>query len=82
MTQRLGHLIPMLPKEQLTGRGQELPQTGDPSLSLDHLAQALNCSKRHLHNAFSAEDDTPAHDIQRQRIQARLARTTRPPTPV
>jgi AraC-like DNA-binding protein len=42
----------------------------DPSLSLDHIAQALNCSKRHLHNAFSAEEDTPAHYIQRQRIQA------------
>ena len=42
----------------------------DPSLTLDHIAQALNCSKRHLHNAFSAEEDTPAHYIQRQRIQA------------
>lgn len=42
----------------------------DPALTLDHIAQALNCSKRHLHNAFSAEEDTPAHYIQRQRIQA------------
>jgi len=42
----------------------------DPSLSLDHIAQALNCSKRHLYNAFSAEEDTPAHYIQRLRVQA------------
>ncbi|MDP2022542.1 MAG: helix-turn-helix domain-containing protein [Hydrogenophaga sp.] len=42
----------------------------DPSLTLDHIAQALNCSKRHLHNAFSAEDDTPAHYILRRRLQA------------
>ena len=25
----------------------------DPDLSLDHIAQVLNCSKRHLHNAFA-----------------------------
>ena len=51
----------------------------DPSLTLDHIAQALNCSKRHLHNAFSAEDDTLAHYIQRQRVQALHAGTL--PTP-
>lgn len=42
----------------------------DPGLSLDHIASAMNCSKRHLHNAFSAEDDTLAQYIQRQRIEA------------
>ena len=42
----------------------------DPALSLDHIAQALNCSKRHLHNAFNAEDDTLAHHILRRRLQA------------
>jgi AraC-like DNA-binding protein len=42
----------------------------DPALTLDHIAQALNCSKRHLHNAFSAEDDTLAHYILRRRLQA------------
>lgn len=42
----------------------------DPGLSLDQIASALNCSKRHLHNAFQAEEDTPAQYIQRQRIQA------------
>lgn len=42
----------------------------DPGLSIDRIAQALNCSKRHLHNAFSAEDDTLAHHILRRRLQA------------
>ena len=50
----------------------------DPSLTLDHIAQALNCSKRHLHNAFSAEDDTLAHYIQRQRIQACMRELSNP----
>lgn len=47
--------------------GQHLP---DPHLSLDSIAQALNCSKRHLYNAFGDEDDTPAHYILRRRLQA------------
>ncbi|MDP2220965.1 MAG: helix-turn-helix transcriptional regulator, partial [Hydrogenophaga sp.] len=38
--------------------------------SIDRIAQSLNCSKRHLHNAFSAEDDTPAHYILRRRLLA------------
>lgn len=43
----------------------------DPGLSIDRIAQALNCSKRHLHNAFSDEDDTLAHhNILRRRLQA------------
>src|SRR5690606_11847765 len=42
----------------------------DPGLSLDHIASARNCSKRHLHKAFSAEDDTLAQYIQRQRVEA------------
>lgn len=42
----------------------------DPGLSIDSIAQALNCSKRHLYNAFSDEDDTPAHYILRRRLQA------------
>ena len=71
--------------QELAGRGNSVTQLEafrdrirehigqhlrDPALSLDHIAQALNCSKRHLHNAFSADEDTPAHYIQRQRIQA------------
>lgn len=42
----------------------------DPGLSIERIAQSLNCSKRHLHNAFSAEDDTLAHYILRRRLQA------------
>ncbi len=42
----------------------------DPGLSIDSIAQALNCSKRHLYNAFGEEDDTPAHYILRRRLQA------------
>lgn len=42
----------------------------DPALSIDGIAQALNCSKRHLYNAFGDEDDTPAHYILRRRLQA------------
>ena len=43
---------------------------GDPGLSIERIAQALNCSKRHLHNAFADEDDTLAGYILRQRVLA------------
>lgn len=42
----------------------------DPLLSIDRIAQALNCSKRHLHNAFAAGDETLASTILRQRLDA------------
>ncbi|MEJ8857157.1 helix-turn-helix domain-containing protein [Variovorax robiniae] len=42
----------------------------DPSLSIDSIAHALNCSKRHLHNAFADEDDTLTGYILRQRLDA------------
>jgi AraC-like DNA-binding protein len=42
----------------------------DPSLSLDRIAQALNCSKRHLHNAFGDENGTLAQYILQRRLQA------------
>ena len=42
----------------------------DPDLSIERIAQALNCSKRHLHNAFADEEDSLAHHIQRRRQQA------------
>ena len=42
----------------------------DPGLSIERIAQSMNCSKRHLHNAFSTEDDTLAHHILRRRLQA------------
>ena len=42
----------------------------EPDLTIERIAQALNCSKRHLHNAFTDEDDTLAHYILRRRLQA------------
>lgn len=42
----------------------------DPQLSIDRIAQALNCSKRHLHNAFGDDDETLAGTILRQRLDA------------
>ena len=42
----------------------------DPQLSIDQIARTLNCSKRHLHNAFVAGDQTLSSYIQQQRLQA------------
>jgi len=42
----------------------------DPGLSLDRIAQALGCSKRHLHNAFADGQETIAGYILRQRLEA------------
>lgn len=40
----------------------------DPQLSIDGIARALNCSKRHLYNAFAGDAETLAAYIQRQRL--------------
>lgn len=50
----------------------------DPLLSIDRIALALNCSKRHLHNAFADEEDTLAHYILRRRLQACMRDLKRP----
>ena len=42
----------------------------DPALSIEQIAHALNCSKRHLHNAFAGETDTLASYILHLRLQA------------
>lgn len=44
----------------------------DPALSVEHIAHALNCSKRHLHNAFASGDDTLASHILHLRLEACL----------
>lgn len=44
----------------------------DPQLSIDQIAVALNCSKRHLHNAFADEQLTLASHIQKLRLTACL----------
>ena len=42
----------------------------DPALSVEHIAQALHCSKRHLHNAFVTDEETLASHILRLRLEA------------
>jgi AraC-like DNA-binding protein len=42
---------------------------GDPQLSIDGIARALNCSKRHLYNAFGGDGETLAGYILRQRLE-------------
>lgn len=41
----------------------------DPGFTPERLAQLLNCSRRHLYNAFSGSGETPAERIQRQRLE-------------
>jgi len=43
---------------------------GDPELSVDALARALNCSRRQLYNAFSEEPDGVAGYILARRLDA------------
>jgi len=42
----------------------------DPQLSIDGIARALNCSRRHLYNAFAGDGETLAGYIQQQRLSA------------
>lgn len=42
----------------------------DPALSVDGIARALNCSRRHLYNAFAGEGESIAGYIQRLRLEA------------
>ena len=41
----------------------------DPALSIEGIAQALNCSKRLLHNAFAGGEETLAGYILAQRLE-------------
>ncbi|MCR5884912.1 helix-turn-helix domain-containing protein [Rhizobacter sp. J219] len=43
---------------------------GDPALSVDAIALALNCSRRQLYNAFAEEPDGVAGYILRRRLEA------------
>jgi AraC-like DNA-binding protein len=43
---------------------------GDPSLTVDAIAQALNCSRRQLYNAFAEEPDGVAGYILARRLEA------------
>jgi AraC-like DNA-binding protein len=51
-------------------RGHVAQHLRDPALSIDGIARALNCSRRHLYNAFSGEGESLAAYIQRQRLEA------------
>ena len=42
----------------------------DPALSVAGIAAALNCSKRHLHNAFAAEADSVGAHLLNRRLEA------------
>jgi len=42
----------------------------DPALNIDAIARALNCSRRHLYNAFGGEGESIAAYIQRLRLEA------------
>lgn len=42
----------------------------DPQLSVEQVAAALNCSKRHLYNAYADGDETLAASIVARRLQA------------
>ncbi|KQT08953.1 helix-turn-helix domain-containing protein [Ramlibacter sp. Leaf400] len=42
----------------------------DPELSVDTIARALNCSRRHLYNAFAGEGESIAAHMQRLRLEA------------
>lgn len=62
-------------------RGYIALNLADPALSVEHIAHALNCSKRHLHNAFANDDDTLAQHILRLRLDACLRELQQPGPP-
>ena len=41
----------------------------DPALSVDQVAEALNCSRRHLHNAFAGKEQSLGGFIQQSRLE-------------
>ena len=51
---------------------------GDPELTIDRIAQALNCSRRHLYNAMADDGDTLAATIQQRRLEACLRELRHP----
>jgi AraC-like DNA-binding protein len=51
-------------------RGYVQQHLRDPDLSVDTIARALNCSRRHLYNAFAGEGESIAACIQRMRLEA------------
>jgi AraC-like DNA-binding protein len=50
----------------------------DPSLTVESVAQGLNCSKRHLHNAFAAEASSLGTWIQHSRLELCMRELLKP----
>jgi AraC-like DNA-binding protein len=67
-----GHETALSQREALRERIKQhvWQHIGDPGLSVDALARALNCSRRQLYNAFAEEPDGVASYIQAQRLEA------------
>jgi AraC-like DNA-binding protein len=72
LIERAGQATSLTQREALKDRirGFVAVNLRDPGLSLDQIATALNCSKRHLHNAFGDGEETLASYIQRLRLDA------------
>ena len=75
-----GHSTPRTQRETLKDRIRQhvAAHLRDPSLGPDHIARALNCSKRLLYTAFTDEACTLAAYIQQQRLEACLRELQRP----
>lgn len=51
-------------------RHHVLKHLRDPELTVDGIARALHCSRRHLYNAFEGQGESVAGYIQRMRLEA------------
>jgi AraC-like DNA-binding protein len=72
MQELAGHETALTQREALRDRIRAYVQLHlrDPELSVDAIARALNCSRRHLYNAFAGDGESIAAYIQRLRLQA------------
>lgn len=67
-----GHSTAVTQRESLRDRIKQhvMRHLGDPSLSVDDIARALNVSRRHLYNAFAEEADGVAGYVLARRLEA------------
>ena len=74
LTELAGLHTPLTQREALKDRIRQYValHLRDPQLSVEQIATALNCSKRHLYNAFAEEAHPLASYIQHQRLDACL----------
>jgi len=72
MLELAGHATAVTQREALRERIKQhvTEHLGDPELTVDGIAHALNCSRRQLYNAFSEEPDGVAGYILRRRLEA------------